>query len=62
MLREFKIYCPDYEPMIVPHLLYPIMSDVVFYKEHSTIEAEDVRKMLIDHDGYPSNIIVEEVK
>lgn len=32
--------------------------DTVFYS--GNVDADEVRKSLIEHDGYPSNIIVEE--
>lgn len=34
--------------------------DMVFYNDNST--SEEVKKSLIDHDGYPSNINVRIVR
>ena len=36
--------------------------DTVFYSEAPKTTVEEVRKSLIDHDGYPSDIIVKKVK
>ena len=36
--------------------------DTVFYQEHPRITAEEVRRSLIDHDGYPPDIMVRKAK
>ena len=38
----------------------PIRSDIVFYADSDNITAEEVKKSLIVHDGYPSDIIVRQ--
>ena len=35
--------------------------DTIFYSDIDHITLEDVKKSLIDHDGYPHDIIVREV-
>lgn len=51
--REFRVYIPD-EDGEVDEFQEPM--DIVFYS--STTSTEEVRSSLINHDGYPSNIVV----
>jgi hypothetical protein len=36
--------------------------DTVFFHEHPKMTVEDVRRSLIDHDGYPADIIVRKAQ
>jgi hypothetical protein len=36
--------------------------DTVFYHEHPKMTVDDVRRQLIDHDGYPSDIMVRKAE
>jgi len=46
--------------MYLPHLTHPIMSDTVFYGDKDPVTVDEVRDALVDHDGYPTDIIVVE--
>ena len=59
-MHRFLIHRPDYAYMEVPFLEHPIMTDTVFYTERITIE--EVRNSLINHDGYPDDIIVTRMR
>lgn len=36
--------------------------DTVFYSEHPKMTVEEVRRSLIEHDGYPADIVVRRAK
>jgi hypothetical protein len=36
--------------------------DTIFYDANSNVSCDEVKKSLIEHDGYPDNIIVKKVK
>lgn len=40
----------------VPFLVHPIFYDIVFFDSDMT--RDEVKRSLVDHDGYPSNITV----
>jgi hypothetical protein len=56
--REFIIHRPGYEIMNLPW--GDCLTDTVFYTKEVPVNAEEVRLSLINHDGYPSDIIVKE--
>jgi hypothetical protein len=47
-LRAFNVY------------LYGRLIDTIFYGASDTITADEVRRSLIDHDGYDPSIVVRE--
>ncbi len=59
--QSFDVYRPGSDTIFgrvnVSHVI-----DTVFYNEHPKMTVEEVRKSLIEHDGYPSDIIVKKGK
>lgn len=47
-----KRRCPVFHSMLEEKI------DTVFYAEREKMSVAEVRKQLIEHDGYPDNIIV----
>lgn len=60
MARVFVVRRPGWALMYLPHLTHPIMSDTVFYGDKDPVTVDEVRDALVDHDGYPTDIIVVE--
>jgi hypothetical protein len=61
--QAFDVY--SRQSLVVPDLFRqsePRKIDTVFYTEHYVMTAEDVRKQLIEHDGYPTDITVTKVR
>lgn len=54
--KAWTVRLGNFAPFRVPSIERPIRSEVVFYDEDMT--AEDVRRSLISHDGYPEGIRV----
>ena len=55
-MKAWTVRRGDFRPFTVPHCERPIKSDTVFYDDDQA--AEDVRRSLISHDGYPESIKV----
>lgn len=49
--QAFDIFRPDESGKLVE-------IDTVFYTEHPATTPEEVQKSLIQHDGYPADIVV----
>jgi len=47
-----KRHCPVFHSMLEEKI------DTVFYTEHPPTSVAAVRRQLIDHDGYPADIVV----
>lgn len=60
-MRAFRASLPDGRPFYVPSLERSIREEVVFYADSDPITGEEVRRALVDHDGYPPGIEVEEI-
>jgi len=70
--RAFNVYLASNDPALHNYddeSLYPytvdslperVCIDTVYYNNTDTIDADYVRTSLIEHDGYPTSIIVEE--
>ena len=57
-MAAFVVHRPGWKAMYLPHLNYPITSDTVFYSDRDHVTPDEVKRALVDHDGYPSDIIV----
>ena len=61
-MRGFDVRIDGWKLFYVPALVHPIRTDTVFYADSDPITIEEVKRSLVDHDGYPSDIIVTERK
>ena len=48
--------------MDLPFLDHSVKTDTVFYGDSDPITPDEVKRALVNHDGYPSDIIVTEVR
>ena len=58
--RAFDVFEPTvtgHGPLFMTGLKH---IDTVFYGAGAKVDAEEVRRSLINHDGYPGNIVVRE--
>jgi hypothetical protein len=59
-MQKFEVYqnrrCPVFSTML------ELKIDTVFYTERARMSIAEVRKELIEHDGYPADIIVRKGK
>ena len=58
--RAFTVRRPNGAKMQPPFASKPFREDTVFYAASDNITAEEVKRSLVDHDGYPTDIIVRE--
>jgi hypothetical protein len=54
--QAFDVFQNRRDPIF--HTMVEHKIDTVFYAEREKMSVTEVRKQLIEHDGYPDNIIV----
>lgn len=55
--QAFNVFQNRRDPIF--HTMVEHKIDTVFYTEHVKMTVAEVRKQLIEHDGYPADIVVK---
>ena len=59
--QAFDVFRPNHNTPMSKTLGVRLI-DTVFYNEHPKVTVEEVRRSLIEHDGYPADITVRKAK